>query len=361
MRTLVMWVSAVLLVSIGQAQVDPSAVTIPAGGVESSRLIFLAIKGSAGTISKGSPVFVSGFNATLSLTEVEMAEADVLIKSPAIGITGEDITDTQSGEIVIYGRIDGLNTAIYIIDAAAFLSESPGELTVSPPSPTSCLQPMGFVLKVDATQGIIQVAGASRCTDVPDQITKSIIIENPLAGVADLTVEGTVAADTVTGINVTSGADPGHTHTGVFTPTYATLFETDDNCTTTINTGAVGTFVGWVTAGTLSSSGMTVDLADSSGDSVTIPTTGNYAVSFTGSFLGTNNANMILGFTVDNVITPCRVHHTQNSGNARDTTSLSSSVFSLTAGEKLRIAVDSDGANDSLSICHFSYTIQRVD
>ena len=43
--------------------------------------------------------------------------------------------------------------------------------------------------------------------------TENVDIANVGAGVANLTVDGTVAAATVTGANVTSGADPGHTHT----------------------------------------------------------------------------------------------------------------------------------------------------
>jgi hypothetical protein len=106
---------------------------------------------------------------------------------------------------------------------------------------------------------------------------------------------------------------------------------------------------------------MTVDLADAAGDSVTIPTTGDYIIGFTGSFFGTNNALITLGFTVDGAITACRVKHTQSTGSTRDTTSLSPSVFAFTAGEKLRFEIDSDGANDTINICHFSYTIQRVN
>ena len=44
--------------------------------------------------------------------------------------------------------------------------------------------------------------------------TETVEITNTGTGVADLTVEGTVAGGTITGINVTSGANPGHTHTG---------------------------------------------------------------------------------------------------------------------------------------------------
>ena len=147
---------------------------------------------------------------------------------------------------------------------------------------------------------------------------------------------------------------------GAFAPTWATLFETDDSCTTTITSGASGTFVGWITASVSSSSGMSIDLSDSTGDSVTIPISGDYSLSLSGSYFGTNNADMIVGLTVNGVISNFRTTQTNSTGVYIDSVSIAEAVGSFTAGQKVRLGIDSGGTDDVLNVCHFSFTVRRV-
>jgi hypothetical protein len=153
-------------------------------------------------------------------------------------------------------------------------------------------------------------------------------------------------------------ADPGHIHT----PVYASIFEDDSDCTTTINTGLAGTFVGWITASTSASNGMVIDLSDSSGDSITIPTTGEYDVGLTASLETLSGFfSFTASITVDGVQSSITNSYHMHVGTPSKIAITHRSIVSLTAGEKIRVEFDADNANEMIGVCNMSLVIMQVE
>ena len=65
-------------------------------------------KGSAGTIDKGCPVYITGFDGYLH--EVELANATTATTMPVIGFTAEDFDNAGVYPLVTFGKITGLDT-----------------------------------------------------------------------------------------------------------------------------------------------------------------------------------------------------------------------------------------------------------
>lgn len=133
------------------------------GLVDGSEAVFNpARKGSVGTIAKGAPVYITGFNVGGWL-EVEEADANGTGTMPAIGLAYAALTNSATGYIVLSGLLTGLDTSSYAINDVLYVSETVGTLTSTRPTgATSGVQAIARVTKVHATLGRVLVIGAGR-------------------------------------------------------------------------------------------------------------------------------------------------------------------------------------------------------
>lgn len=135
---------------------------------DATQLVKRARKGSVGTITKGQVVYVSGYNAGQDVVEVELADADDSNAMPALGIANESITNSQTGDIIISGRIAGVDTSSYSVGDELFVDTTAGGLTDTKPTGSSQIQKVGIVGRSNASNGVIVVIGAGRANDVPN-------------------------------------------------------------------------------------------------------------------------------------------------------------------------------------------------
>ena len=128
-----------------------------------TELQFTAINNTGATITKGSPVYVSGHT-----TETQVADADNSSAStmPAFGIAKDDIANGATGTIVIAGEITGINTSSFTIGDELYVGTS-GALTATKPTGTALIQKVAKVTKA-AASGEILVTGAGRVNDLPN-------------------------------------------------------------------------------------------------------------------------------------------------------------------------------------------------
>lgn len=143
---------------------------------------------------------------------------------------------------------------------------------------------------------------------------------------------------------------------------YASLTEDDPTCAvTSIDTGAVGTLIGWTTATITSSSGMVVDLTDAAGDSIIIPFDGDYGVSFASNFDGPNGARIVTNATTNGIATDAAAYSEIDGGGDIVNTGHPATVWPLLAGDRIRLEFDSlDVANRVIEICHLSLVVIKV-
>ncbi len=127
-------------------------------------------KGSAGTIAKCRPVYISGWNVG-GWHEVEEAEADVAASMPAIGLSREPITNAADAEVVTFGHILGCDTSSWAVKDPLYVARTAGGLVNSKATLTGAatrIQKVGLVARVDAVNGEIIVVGAGRSNDIPN-------------------------------------------------------------------------------------------------------------------------------------------------------------------------------------------------
>jgi len=123
-------------------------------------------------VSKGDPLYISGWNNGTSRAIVGKADADNASKMPSIGLAAEDIEAGQSGEVVVIGILDNVSTnglpgspspgdVLYV--------NASGGLTGIKPVGTQLIQNIGILLKsAGGGAGSIQVTAIGRSNDLPN-------------------------------------------------------------------------------------------------------------------------------------------------------------------------------------------------
>jgi hypothetical protein len=156
-------------------------VTNPAVLNVDGAVVFTAKNTSGGTIEKGQVVYISGHDGTNPT--VGIADADDAAKMPAFGLANEQITNTNTGEIITYGPITNINTSFFQPGDSLFVnitSDSAGDTITSsaPTSETGLLQKIGQVIRSHASTGSIFVSGAGRTNATPNLNNGNIFIGN---------------------------------------------------------------------------------------------------------------------------------------------------------------------------------------
>jgi hypothetical protein len=156
---------------------------------------------TGGTLTKGTPVYVSGYNVGNSLVEVTEADSDAAATMPAIGLVKADITNASAGRIVVSGPLTDVTTNSWSVGDELYVSGTAGTLTNVKPTGTGLIQKVGIVLRSHVSQGIIDIVGAGRSNALPNLANNNFWIGDG-SGVA---AENT-AAQARTVLNVADGS-----------------------------------------------------------------------------------------------------------------------------------------------------------
>jgi len=204
-------------------------------------------KGSAGTIDKGCPVYIVGFDSDLH--EVELANATTATTMPVIGLIAEDFDDAGIYPIVTFGKISGVDTTsgstilnpfseTWEVNDVLYMAKSDGGLTKNRPSGSDTqIQRVAKILNVGTTDGQIFVFNTARTAGLPNLTTDYLWVGNGNDTPQELIK---------TGVGITT---TGFTYNG-----NNTLTITDDNggtLSTTINQMSGLTINGTLSATTL--------------------------------------------------------------------------------------------------------------
>ena len=119
------------------------------------RILYLVVlNDSESTISRGKLVTCEGFDTATGYPYIVLA--DKAITEPAIGITMESIPVGGTGKIMIFGRLDDLDTSGLQEGATLYLDQS-GDFTDQRPTGEDAFQVIGKAGKIDSTTGCILV------------------------------------------------------------------------------------------------------------------------------------------------------------------------------------------------------------
>lgn len=122
--------------------------------------LYIHAKNTSGSsLTKGTPVYVTGAVGSTTTLEIAAADASNASKIPAIGILGEDLSVNASGHVVMFGEITGVNTDSYLANNELYLAAGGGLTNTRPTS--GYIQSLAIVGRVHASTGTILVWTAS--------------------------------------------------------------------------------------------------------------------------------------------------------------------------------------------------------
>ena len=163
--------------SAGQAIITDGAGNLTFGSAtaasaDSTESVHISVKNTSGaTITKGTPVYVTGETGNSGKIEIAPADASDSAKMPALGILESDLTNNSEGFCVQGGLLEGLATAT--IDGTSTTAndtvyiKAGGGLTMIKPTGTNFIQNIAKVARVHASNGSLVVSSILRTNDVP--------------------------------------------------------------------------------------------------------------------------------------------------------------------------------------------------
>lgn len=173
---------------------------------------------SGGTLTAGTPVYVSGYSVGQNRILVSAADASAAATMPCIGLVVSSISNNATGEVVENGRVENVNTSSFSAGDILYVSETTGALTATKPTGSALVQEVGQVLRSHATLGVIEVAlrPASYTTgfiatllDDVDAATARTTLGVDAAGTDNstpVTLAGSLDYLTISGQQITRGA-----------------------------------------------------------------------------------------------------------------------------------------------------------
>jgi len=133
---------------------------------------------SGGTITKGTPVYISGQSGSGQEFTVDVADADDSAKMPAVGIAYADSNNNSEITIVTHGKFIGIDTSSFTVGDDLYVSTTGTLTNTAPAGEASGIQKIAKVIRVNASSGQIYVMGASRTNATPNLDDGDIFIGN---------------------------------------------------------------------------------------------------------------------------------------------------------------------------------------
>lgn len=162
------------------------------------------------TLSKGTPVYISGTVGGSGQIEVKKSYNDDPTTMPAIGLLLTDLADTAFGHVVLLGSLNGVSTDIFNVGDTLYIDQliggTPIGLTnIRPTGEGNLVQNIGKVGRSQANTGEILVTGAGRTNAIPNNLYLADLVDgdptdptNPINFSEDFLTTSTEAGETGT-------------------------------------------------------------------------------------------------------------------------------------------------------------------
>lgn len=137
------------------------------------------------TISKGSPVYISGYYSNNGKPQIALSNAASASTMPAIGILANELTDGSEGYVHCFGLVTKINTSSFSVGDTVYVASGGGLTNSRPTGATDLVQNIGRVLRSDSSQGRILVLGPGRTNDTPNSLDVTGTITAPNIGIGE--------------------------------------------------------------------------------------------------------------------------------------------------------------------------------
>lgn len=142
-------------------------------------------------VSKGDPLYITGYNSGQSRITVAKADAGDAAKMPSIGLALDDYAINTNGTAITMGSFVDVDTSSFSVGDVLYVANG-GGLTATKPVGLRLIQNVGKVGRSNAINGEIVVMAVGRSNDVPNIPNGQAWIGNGI-GVATPTTLATVA------------------------------------------------------------------------------------------------------------------------------------------------------------------------
>ena len=181
---------------------------VDAGG--SGESVRVACKNTSGsTITKGTPVYITGTVGSSFIIEIAAADASNASKMPAVGLLETDLANNIEGYVITGGILKNLTTDP--IDSTTPSSndtiyvKAGGGLTLTKPSGTNYIQNVGKIGRVNSSNaGSIIVSSIMRTNDVPAPLF--VDVANQKVGIGDSTPSVSLDINATDAVQMPAGA-----------------------------------------------------------------------------------------------------------------------------------------------------------
>jgi len=141
-------------------------VAVEATADEATKLLATVDNKTAGTLNKGTPVYITG--ATGNTYHVEAADASDPAKMPAAGVLAQQLAADAEGDMIIAGFINGVDTSGFSAGDEIYVAVGGGFTNSAPTGEGNLIQKLGVVSTIDASNGAGLVQGAGRTNATPN-------------------------------------------------------------------------------------------------------------------------------------------------------------------------------------------------
>jgi hypothetical protein len=140
---------------------------------QDSKDIITNVRNTSGaTITKGTPVYATGVTGdNINVSPASASSADTM---PAIGLLAQDLTNNETGNVVLSGKLVGIDTTNgFVAGQNVYVGATGSLVSVKPTGENNRIQNMAVIGKVDASEGEVIVIGSGRSNDVPNILSGS--------------------------------------------------------------------------------------------------------------------------------------------------------------------------------------------
>lgn len=130
-------------------------------------------------VSKGDPLYITGFNSGQNRVTVAKADASDANKMPSIGLAFDNYSVSDNGQVITIGNLDNVNTQVAPNDfqeGDVLYVKAAGGLTNVKPTGTNLVQNVGKVSRRQQNNGQIVVMAIGRTNDIPNLPTGKFFI-----------------------------------------------------------------------------------------------------------------------------------------------------------------------------------------
>ena len=170
---------------------------------------------TASTISKGTPVYITGSVGAGHTVEVAPADATTAGTMSSIGLAVTDLTAGSTGYVRTMGVLSGVSTGAYSVNQTVYVASGGGLTNVRPTGNSTLVQNIGRVMRANNNTGQILVVGPGRVNDVPNRIGTTYLADGTASGSTYLRGDQTWSAITAADVSAVPTSRLVSTSTGL--------------------------------------------------------------------------------------------------------------------------------------------------